>query len=271
MFRDKKDRGSQSIQNFLQGGKEGYDHDWADYYRPRKRGNYGWGMPPGGGGGPGRKTLYRVMAVVAILTVLFAVKELNHPVSEDIRVGLRYILTTEWNVRPAMEKAVKFGLQLAGVDTHLDSGMPQEGMVKEAMGKSPVADKMLLPVSGKVVREFGLNKDPLDDMDRFHHGVDIAASPGTPVKSAIEGKVAKIGSDAQYGRYVLLDHSDEVFTLYAGLNNIKVTQGQTVKAGEIIGDIAKTGDIKGGGLHFELREKGELVDPLERLDMAAGR
>ncbi|MFZ5647062.1 MAG: murein hydrolase activator EnvC family protein [Bacillota bacterium] len=270
MFRDKKDKGSQSIHEFLQGNKGGYDYDWAEYYRPRRKGNYGWGTPPGGDRS-GRKTIYRVMAVIAILTVLFAVKEFNHPVSEDIRVGLRYVLTTDWNVRPAMEKAVKFGLQLAGVDTHLDSGMPQEGMVKEAMSKPAVAGKMLIPVSGKVVREFGLNKDPMDNMDRFHHGVDIAASPGTLVKSAIAGKVIKIGTDVQHGRYILMDHGDGIYTLYAGIGNIKVVEGQTVKAGEVIGDVARTGDVKGGGLHFELREGGNLVNPLERLDMTVGR
>lgn len=270
MFRDKKGKGTQSINDFMKGSKAGYDYDWADYYRPRKKGNYGWGMPPQEDR-PGRKTMYRVMVVLAILAVLFAVKEFNHPAGEDIRVGLRYILTTDWDVRPAMEKAVKFGLQMAGVETHLDSGAPQEGMVKEAMGKSVLAGKMLIPVSGKVVREFGLNKDPMDNMDRFHHGVDIAASPGTPVKSAISGNVVKVGSDAQHGRYVLMNHGDGIYTLYAGIANIKVTEGQTVRAGEMIGEVAKTGDIKGGGLHFEVREKGALVDPLERLDMAVSR
>lgn len=267
MFRGRKDKRSQPLHEFYQNKKYDQDYNWIDYYRPkRKRADYGWGDQPGRDG-PGKRLFYRVVAVLSILAVLFMVRELNIPFSEEARQGLRYVLTTDWNVRPAMEKAVKFGLQMAGVETPLDSGMPQEGMMKEAMGKAPVARDMLIPVSGKVVRVYGWNRDPMDEMDRFHHGIDIAAAQGTQVKSVLPGKAVKIGSSPEYGRYVLVDHGDGVYTLYAGLGNVKVGEGQSVKAGDVLGEVARAGDVKGGGLHFELRESGSLVDPLTRLQI----
>ncbi|MCL6478517.1 MAG: M23 family metallopeptidase [Peptococcaceae bacterium] len=266
MFWDKKDKKPQTLHEFYQDKKYTQDYNWIDYYRPnRKRAAYGWGTPPRRQG-PVKRAFYRVAVVLSILGLLFYFNQLSSPISEDIRAGLRYVLTTDWDLRPAMEKAVKFGLQAAGVDSQLDSGLPQEGMLRETTAPASVFKGMALPVSGKVVREYGWNKDPLDGMDRFHPGIDIAAAQGTPVKAVLPGKVIKVGSSPQYGRYVLIDHNDGAFTLYAGLGNIKVSEGRAVKTGEVVGDIAKTGDVEGGGLHFEMREKGSFVDPLTRLE-----
>jgi septal ring factor EnvC (AmiA/AmiB activator) len=59
--------------------------------------------------------------------------------------------------------------------------------------------------------------------------------------------VIKAGNSGQYGRYVLIDHNDGLYTLYAGIGDLKINEGQTVEAGDIIGDIAKNSDIKDGG------------------------
>lgn len=264
MFGGRKDKKSQPLHEFYQNKKLDQDYNWIDYYRPgRRKGGYGWGETPGREGKRGRKTLYRIAAVLSILALLLVVREINHPVGEDLRQGLRYVLTTDWNIRPAMEKAVKYGLQMAGVETQLDSGMPQEGM-KEAM--SVPARDILIPVSGKVVRPYGWSQDSLDNLERFHHGIDIAAAPGTPVKAVLSGRVEKIGAGTQFGQYIKMDHGDGVYSLYGGVGNVRFKEGQQVKAGEAIAEVARSGEVKEGGLHFELRENGKLVDPLARIE-----
>lgn len=271
MFWDKKRKHSQTLQEFYQDKKYAQDYNWIDYYRPnRKKGSYGWGTPPHRPE-TGRRSFFRVAAVLSILGLLLFLNQSSYVIGENIRTGLRYILTTDWDVRPAMEKAVKFGLQVAGVDNHLDSGIPQAGMTEEVTAPVAAIKGAVIPVSGKIVREHGWNKDSFDDMDRFHPGIDIEAAPGTPVKAALPGKVIKIGTDPRYGKYLLIDHGDGAFTLYAGLGNVKVTTGRQVNAGEVIGDLAATGEVKGGGLHFEMREKGSLVDPLLRLEFPSAR
>ncbi|MGQ9512014.1 murein hydrolase activator EnvC family protein [Thermodesulfitimonas sp.] len=95
--------------------------------------------------------------------------------------------------------------------------------------------------------------------------MDIEASPGTAVWAAAAGKVAKIGTDPALGNYLLLDHGKNEATLYAHLGSIEVTLGQKVAVGEVIGTTGDDGDIAGGGLHFEYRENGRPVDPLERI------
>ena len=268
MFRGKKDKKTQSLHEFYQDKKYDQDYSWIDYYRPnRKKNNYGWGNEQNREtGGSGKRTLYRVIAVLSILAVFLMIREFNTPVGTDIREGLRYVLTTDWNVRPVMEKAVKFGLQMAGVESPLDSGAPMDGMTKEVMGQSTLPTGILIPVSGKLGRPYGWSIDPMDNLERFHHGIDIIASPGTPVKAVLPGKADKISTSPLYGQYIQIHHGEGVSTLYAGIGNIKVKEGQSVKTGETIAEVGKSGDFKEGGLHFELRENGTLVDPLTKIE-----
>ncbi len=267
VFWRRKNKKTQTLREFYQNSKPDQGYNWLDYYRPNhKKGAMGWGdsfyKKPSK---PGKRTLYRVVAVLSILAVLLLVRELNYPLGENVRTSLRYVLTTEWNIRPALEKAVKYGLQMANLDNQLDSGMPQEGMVSPVSGDA-LTNEMLLPVSGKVIRPVGWTKDQMDGLDRFHHGIDIQAAVGTPVKAVLAGKVASISSSPLYGKYIKIDHGDGYFTLYAGVDNIAVKEGESVKTGDVIAECSALGDFNQGGLHFELREKSGLVDPLTRLE-----
>ncbi|MFZ5595571.1 MAG: murein hydrolase activator EnvC family protein [Bacillota bacterium] len=270
MFRGFNGRSSQPLKEFYQDKKYDRDYDWINYYRSgRKKKSYGWGTPPRRED-PGRQVFYRIVAVLSILVILLAVRGVKHPVGENIRVGLRYILTTDWDVRPAMEKVVQYGLQVAGMDTQLDSGAAQGGKTEEVMGNNAIRGQMAVPVSGSVVREYGWSTDAIDDMDRFHHGIDIQAKQGTPVKAALAGTVKKVGFSAEFGRYILLDHGEGTYTMYGGVENPGVVVGNTVKEGEVIAYVAGGSDMKGGGLHFEVREKYALVDPMGLIELPRG-
>lgn len=91
-----------------------------------------------------------------------------------------------------------------------------------------------------------------------HNGVDFRASRGTPVKAALDGIVSGLGNtDAQkgcysYGKWVLIKHSNGLSTLYAHLDLIKVSAGQKVETGELIGYSGQTGYATGPHLHFTL-------------------
>ena len=94
-----------------------------------------------------------------------------------------------------------------------------------------------------------------------HNGIDYGASVGTKIKAAEEGRVIKVGSDANgYGNYVKLGHDNRRYqTLYAHLSSYSVSQGRNVKRGEIIGYTGNTGFSTGPHLHFELRIPGQQL------------
>jgi murein DD-endopeptidase MepM/ murein hydrolase activator NlpD len=89
-----------------------------------------------------------------------------------------------------------------------------------------------------------------------HSGIDLRASPGTPIKAAASGVVKGTGDTdltcpgASYGRWVMVEHSNGLSTLYAHLSVIRVSKGQSVDTGEIVGYSGSTGYATGPHLHF---------------------
>ncbi len=107
----------------------------------------------------------------------------------------------------------------------------------------------------------------------FHHGIDMAAVKGTPVKVARAGTVVEAGFQTGYGNTVVVQHSDALKTRYAHLHTIRVYMGQKIKQGIIVGTVGETGFIRkkgkdGSHLHFEVYEKGKRVNPMHCLPRA---
>ena len=115
------------------------------------------------------------------------------------------------------------------------------------------------PVSGTVTSGFGPR------WGRQHNGIDIAANTGTSVASAGSGTVIAAGFSGGFGQRVLVDHGGGLVTLYAHLNSINVTTGQSVSAGSSIGTVGCTGSCTGPHLHFETRVGGVAYDPYNYL------
>jgi len=91
---------------------------------------------------------------------------------------------------------------------------------------------------------------------RGHNGIDLRASVGTPVKAAAGGRVAGTGDTdnvcpgASYGKWIVVTHDNGLSTLYAHLSLIKVSEGQTLSRGDVVGYSGNTGYSTGPHLHF---------------------
>lgn len=95
-----------------------------------------------------------------------------------------------------------------------------------------------------------------------HNGVDIAIPKGTPIRAAGGGTVRQAGYDAEYGWYVLIDHTGGYQTMYGHAARLLVTASQPVDAGQVIALAGSTGRSTAPHLHFEKRRAGQSVDPL---------
>ena len=112
------------------------------------------------------------------------------------------------------------------------------------------------PTNGTLTSGFGIRWGVL------HPGIDIANSTGTPIKAAKSGTVIVAGWNAGgYGNWVIIDHGGGFSTLYGHMSKIRVSQGQSVKQGERIGDMGSTGNSTGPHLHFETRVNGTAKNP----------
>ncbi len=100
-----------------------------------------------------------------------------------------------------------------------------------------------------------------------HQGIDIWGLPGIDILAVADGKVAETGyQEDGWGYYVILDHGNGYYTVYAHCESILVQQNETVNAGESIATMGDTGNATGTHLHFELHDKtGTAIDPAQLL------
>ena len=123
--------------------------------------------------------------------------------------------------------------------------------------------KILWPVKyGKITSKFGNRTHPVLKSVKFHRGVDIAVSVGTPVYSGIKGKVTFAGRKGNYGNLVEIERDDGIKVRYAHLNSIDVVTGQKVSDGEKVAETGNTGMSTGPHLHYEIIIDENPVNPL---------
>jgi murein DD-endopeptidase MepM/ murein hydrolase activator NlpD len=124
----------------------------------------------------------------------------------------------------------------------------------------------LWPTEGIITTYFG-EVGPLSP--RGHSGLDIAAPEGTHIVAADAGEVLKAyWSDDGYGGLIIIGHPSGYETWYAHLDNFDVEKGSQVTRGQVIGEMGSTGYSTGPHLHFEVRQDGQIVDPLDFLNEA---
>jgi murein DD-endopeptidase MepM/ murein hydrolase activator NlpD len=123
----------------------------------------------------------------------------------------------------------------------------------------------IYPTKGRITDRFGMRRDPFTGMRRFHNGVDLAAAVGTPVIASMSGKVAMLGYNPTYGKYLILTHPEGFQTLYGHLDAFRVQKGESVSQGQRIADMGNSGYSTGSHLHFSIFRKGEPIDPFEYL------
>ena len=125
-----------------------------------------------------------------------------------------------------------------------------------------VSQQAVMPVQGKVTSGFGYRIHPITGNRSFHTGIDLAAPEGTPIAAAYGGTVKDTGYTSGRGNYVLLEHSENMQTLYCHLLQIDVEPGDQVQAADTIGLVGTTGMSTGPHLHFELRVDGIRCNPV---------
>ncbi|MEH2361310.1 LysM peptidoglycan-binding domain-containing M23 family metallopeptidase [Nostoc sp.] len=107
---------------------------------------------------------------------------------------------------------------------------------------------------------YGWQINPATGQVFFHSGVDLLAPVGTDVLAIASGTVAFANDQGTYGKLVIINHSGGLQSRYAQLENIKVTVGQQVKKGDILGTVGTSGQPSSSQphLHFEVRSSSSL-------------
>jgi len=110
-----------------------------------------------------------------------------------------------------------------------------------------------------------MRKHPEYNIMEFHRGIDIKTAMGERIFASAPGTVIFSGRQSGFGKVVIIDHGQRLFTVYAHLSSIGVNRGKTVDAGDPIGRSGDTGNANGVHLHFEIRKEGKTLNPLNYL------
>ena len=129
-----------------------------------------------------------------------------------------------------------------------------------------VASGFIKPIGGPITSPFGTRVHPIFKSKSFHTGVDIGGPNLGAIHASNAGKVIYSGWYGGYGKVVILEHGvvngKPMTTLYAHMNTIKVSNGQYVTKGQVIGLEGTTGYSTGPHCHFEVRVNGQPNNPV---------
>lgn len=109
---------------------------------------------------------------------------------------------------------------------------------------------LVMPVSGNIFRAYSKGKN---------EGIGIAADAGSPVRAAADGTVAAITRDTEQVPILVIRHADNLLTVYAGVDDLTIKKGDSVKRGQQIA-VVRAGSPS--FLHFEVRKGLDSVDPM---------
>ena len=125
-----------------------------------------------------------------------------------------------------------------------------------------------LPGGAYVTCAYGWRIHPIWGDRRFHSGVDLAASQGTPIYAVAAGTVTTATYGDANGYYVALSHGNGYGSVYCHMTNYIVSVGDSVSQGQVIGYVGSTGWSTGPHLHFEIHVNGSAVNPMDYISLS---
>lgn len=207
-----------------------------------------------------RRTIEQQKNQIALITQELQAQKAEYEAQAKTQEGLINRLRAD---RQALEEAEE---QLARDSSNITALIRQRiaaaarnGIVIRGTGQFSV------PVGGRITSTFGQRVHPILGYRRFHAGIDFGVGHGTVIRAADSGTVIFAGWYGGYGRSVIIDHGNNLTTLYAHTSAVYISEGQAVQRGQAIAAVGSTGLSTGPHLHFEVRENGTPVNPLNYL------
>ncbi len=152
------------------------------------------------------------------------------------------------------------------IERSLEAGVPSIGTlisleVFEAENRIP----SILPIDKSALHRvssgFGERIDPITKEKRWHLGLDFTAETGVNVLATADGTITFADYNSGYGNHIKIDHGEGYVTLYAHMHELKVSAGESVKIGDVIGSVGSSGKSDKPHLHYEVIKDGKRVNP----------
>ena len=123
-----------------------------------------------------------------------------------------------------------------------------------------------MPVNGKIISQYGKYREPNSGATAFKNGIEIKADRGAPVHAVFAGETSFSDWLPGFGRVVVVSHGNSFYTVYGHLEELFAREGEEVRAGEVIATVGDSGSPSGTILYFEVRHRGNPLDPLDWIE-----
>lgn len=192
--------------------------------------------------------------------------------------------TTETKKKDKAEEETEEGMFEEDKETLSEENEAEDVMTKteedtEAIATSvqPVLDfteedRLVWPIVGDVLLNYSMDKTiyfPTLEQYKYNPAIVISAAVGETITAAADGRVVSVAYDAQLGNTIVMDLGNQYELTYGQLENIVVSEGSYVSAGDILGNVAaptKYYSTEGANVYFKLTKDGEPVNPLSKLN-----
>ena len=220
-----------------------------------------------------------VICFVAMIAIVGAITFSNYEGKSEGELA-----KTEENNQVAQKDEVEEESQVTQGD-YIDAEIveePEDVIEETPIVQTPVTQKtysfskedmLIWPIDGNVLLNYSMDETVYFstlDQYKYNPALVIAGNVGQEVKSAEDGKVTAIQTDAQTGVTVTVSLGDGYEAVYGQLGEVCVKQGENVTEGDIIGYLGeptKYYSVEGCNLYFQLLKDGEPMNPLEYLDV----
>ena len=212
--------------------------------------------------------------------LITTVKENNKPyllfgIPYDSSVGTNSFVFTTQTDKKVIELNIeqkKFGSQDIKIDKYKKKS--QDLLKRIYSEKREIVDakkikykhypdiNFMIPVEGIVTGVYGTQRYYNGKKGNYHNGHDIAADIGTTIYSPSSGKIILTGDYYYNGKFVMINHGNNLISMFLHMNDIHVFEGKNVDKGEPIGTVGNTGLSTGPHLHWSVLLNNTYVDPL---------
>ena len=181
------------------------------------------------------------------------IKENDEENLEEIEIGMQEVYTT--NIEEA-ENTLELESAIDETEIRVAEIVEENERIKAATFDGVYF--AVKPVTGNITSRYGATEDI---RSHAHSGLDITAPAGTDIVAAADGTVTFTGTQGGYGNLVIITHENGVQSYYGHCSKIYASEGDEVKAGDLIAAVGMTGFATGNHLHFEIRKNGSTVNP----------
>ncbi len=218
------------------------------------------------------QTVVLIMVLIVIMLIKTLFPSVYEPLGEFIVNSMSETTTTKLvtdaETAPPTEN---INIDVINADCDPDVGYEDSesadyefdfGVIRKVSSVNRATLGMSMPINPKrVSSQFGYRVNPVTGVYGMHGGIDLAANSGTQIKPALAGRVIKSKYSSDYGYFIMIDHGDNLTTLYAHCSELISEVGDTVGKDDVIALVGSTGRSTGPHLHFEVRINNVRINP----------